>query len=147
MYLSMNDLALIITAMEAEHDATVDMSKDETGAEKETLTRQANEEQVILNSLQEEYNNYAKSKFVCLDPDQQVHYLNVLADYHGLILTHLARDEYQLFTKKEFQSVLDTMYMLGNIEGRMIHNHTMQSDLDMLEEWETELLINKEDAE
>lgn len=103
MYLSMNDLGIIIIAMEQ-------------------VVAKSNEEQETLNRLHEEYADYAKGKFVSLDPDQQVHYLNVLANYHSRLI--------------EQEDHTDTLYMLGNIEGRMIHNHTMPSDLEFIEEWE-----------
>lgn len=76
-----------------------------------------------------------------LDADHQGHLLCVLTEVHTKFLYDmdqvLARlEDMDEGTRREY---LDTLYILGNIEGRLLHNHINEDDLELIEMWEAEL--------
>ena len=72
-------------------------------------------------------------QYVSLDSDYKGHMLCMLAEYHNYIIYLWKTGEL------EHRVVMDTCYLLGNIEGRVIGNCITIDDVEMLELWEEEL--------
>lgn len=72
--------------------------------------------------------------FLNLDADTIGHYLCVLSKEHTALDEKIREQEYVITEAQMFE-----LYLLGNIEGRMIHNRITVADIELIEAWEKEL--------
>lgn len=79
-------------------------------------------------------NRTKKPLFLNLDADTIGHYLCVLADVHSRLDEKIRNQEF-LITEAQ----LYELYLVGNLEGRLMHNRAIVSDIEMIEAWEKEL--------
>lgn len=82
-----------------------------------------------------------------MDADQKIHYLNVLADYHGYLVEFIGERIGDKASKEEIDLDLYSLYLLGNIEGRLLYNGVTEGDMKLLEEWDEFLQGMKKEAE
>jgi hypothetical protein len=75
---------------------------------------------------------YYNNSFVQLDADHQGHIIVFLCDYHNWLTELWEREE---INDKDYA---DTCYLIGNFEGRALHNGLMVKDIELIEEWELE---------
>ncbi len=68
-------------------------------------------------------------QFLDLDADHQGYLLARLAEYHNYILQCCDDGTIRM------RDGLDTLYLLGNMEGRLLHGHVMEQDVDLITEW------------
>lgn len=80
----------------------------------------------------EYYRNY-KGKPVILDCDQIGDDLSFLAEYHSY-LTLLWES-----AEMENRSYAETVYLIGNIEGRLMYNHATEDDMELIALWKEEM--------
>lgn len=78
--------------------------------------------------------------FAVLDPDDQGARLCLLASYHGFYKERWNLGE---VTNEDYA---ETMYLLGNMEGRLMYNHVTQDDIEMMDLWQKELEESAEDV-
>ena len=79
-----------------------------------------------------EFNN-RPAHWVELDADDQGARLCSLAEYHNWIGDQWRCGE---VTNEDYA---DTCYMLGNIEGRLLHNHVTMDDVELMDLWFEEM--------
>ena len=75
------------------------------------------------------------AKYLHMDADSTGHYLTVLSKYHAH-LDQIIRDKEYAITETQ----MIELYLLGNIEGRLLHDFIMATDIEMIEVWEQEVL-------
>lgn len=134
MIISNKQLDLLKMAMEAETDATQDMFDDGD----ETLELQLVGEKDLLQLLQDEITRRTSGRFVDLDADTQIYYLNVLADYHSYLIGDM--NSKRGMELKEIQGLMDECYILGNIEGRLVQGTISADDVELIEEWQDKIM-------
>lgn len=76
---------------------------------------------------------------VTLDADHAGTLLVVMSELHTYWMEMYRKDTVDV------EGLLEKMYLLGNIEGRCIHNGLTQKDLDILEAWEEDMVKFKEE--
>ena len=80
------------------------------------------------------------SQFMSLDADTMGHYLVVIADHHTQVERKVSEQEMVITEEQMFD-----LYLLGNIEGRLLHGFVTLVDIEMIECWEEELLPDTQD--
>lgn len=79
---------------------------------------------------------------VNLDADHQGHLVAGICNYLNHIQMHLEEylesDDTDSRTSKPLE-LMETFYMAGNIEGRILSNNATEADLELVEAWEAEL--------
>lgn len=91
----------------------------------------------VLSSRQKIMSVEEGAKYINVDADTAGHYLCVLADYHTALDQAIRKQQY-VITEEQ----MTDLYLLGNIEGRLIHNHVTAVDIELIECWENELPSN-----
>lgn len=77
-----------------------------------------------------------KSPLLSIDADQKIHFLNVLADYHSYLVDFIGERIGDEASKEEINLDLYSLYLLGNIEGRLLYNGITEGDMKILNEWD-----------
>lgn len=79
---------------------------------------------------------------VNLDADHTGHLAVVICNYLNHIRMHLEEylesDDTDSRMSKPLE-LMETFYLAGNIEGRIISNNATEADLELVEAWEAEL--------
>jgi hypothetical protein len=79
---------------------------------------------------------------VILDADHTGHLLCVICDYLNHIRLniedYLESDDTDSRTSKPLE-LMETFYLAGNIESRILSNNATEADLELIEAWEAEL--------
>lgn len=78
-----------------------------------------------------------EKQFVTLDADHQGHIIVFLCDYHNFL-----REQWEMGDIEPLE-LAELCYLLGNMEGRAIHNLLTTEDIDLIEAWEEELMRGK----
>lgn len=74
--------------------------------------------------------------FVSLDADDKGSRICFLADYHGYLKSRWERGA---ISNEDYA---ETLYMLGNIEGRLVCDYVTQKDIDLMDAWQEEIAAN-----
>jgi len=77
-----------------------------------------------------------KTPLVVIDADQKVHLLNVCADYHSFLVDFLSDRIDDGAPKTEVVDDLYTLYLIGNIEGRLLYGGLTDGDMKILTDWD-----------
>lgn len=88
----------------------------------------------LANKLMENMDEVTKAEFVSLDPDHQGELLVLCSELHTAW-----NQEFANMQSTNTQDILDTYYLLGNIEGRLKSGRVTMDDIGMLEAWQEEL--------
>ena len=86
---------------------------------------------------------------VNLDADHIGHLHCVINEYHNYILRSTDPESFaEMIDEGDRNDWLDTLYMIGNIQGRLLSDNIDTDDLELIEAWETELKeLEDEDEE
>lgn len=83
-----------------------------------------------------------KRKRVSLDADHRGHLACVICDYLNSIRMNLEEylesDDTDSRLSKPLE-LMETFYLAGNIEGRILSNNATEADIELVEAWEAEL--------
>lgn len=134
MIISNNELDLLKMAMEAEITATQDMYDDNRDASlRAQLVQEKNLYQLLLDE-DEKRHLPGGNRYVSLDPDTQIYYLDVIDNYRS----YLNGDMHSKtpLSIGEISKYMDECYMLGNIEGRLVQGTITADDVETIEGWQ-----------
>lgn len=84
-----------------------------------------------------------ESPLLRIDADQKIHLLSVLADYHSFLCDFIGD---KVDNEDDIQLDLYSLYLLGNIEGRLLYGGITEGDMKILTEWDEFLEGCKEEA-
>ena len=91
---------------------------------------------------------HPEPQYFPVDPDAEGHYLVLLADYHSYLVEKIMNTTIgnpdmpfnEGVGETRYSLMLFELYMIGNLEGRLISSHKLTADdLHLLQDWGTEL--------
>ena len=99
------------------------------------------DEQNVVDEVMEQIDKSFRE--VNLDADQQCHFLVVICEYLNYMRLHpkkvLESDDTDPSINMAVE-MANVFYLAGHIEGRCLYNHLSESDVELIEAWEEELI-------